>query len=177
VPRLVSVQVISNETRAELAYTVSDVTGAELIGERLGPVGCLSLDRGNQETVLVELVVLVVEDDESILASSVLLAVLEVVGDGNNPFTILLLHAGDFPNEVCAVLILVESILNKQEDIGVAAGDILSLDRVIICTLGRKPLGPADLVESRVGLLGIDRHSNGVVLLRSRHFWFGWENS
>jgi hypothetical protein len=36
---------------------------------------------------LVELVVLVVEDDESILASSVLLAVLEVVGDSDNPFT------------------------------------------------------------------------------------------
>jgi hypothetical protein len=36
---------------------------------------------------LVELVVLVVEDDESILASSVLLAVLEVVADGDNPFT------------------------------------------------------------------------------------------
>jgi hypothetical protein len=36
---------------------------------------------------LVELVVLVVEDDESLIAMNVLLAVLEVVGKGDNPFT------------------------------------------------------------------------------------------
>jgi hypothetical protein len=53
-PRLVGVQVVSNEISTELAYTVGNITGAELIGERLGPVGCLSLDCGNQETVLFE---------------------------------------------------------------------------------------------------------------------------
>ena len=46
-PRLVGVQVVSNETFTELAYIISNLTGAELIGERLGPVGCLPLDCGN----------------------------------------------------------------------------------------------------------------------------------
>lgn len=61
-------------------------------------------------------------------------------GDAVKEHTILLLHTGDLPNEVCAVLILVEAILDKQKDIGAALGDVLSLDRVILCSLGREPL-------------------------------------
>jgi hypothetical protein len=49
---LVGAQVVSNETFTQRAYIVNNLTGAELIGECLGPVGCLSLDCGNQETVL-----------------------------------------------------------------------------------------------------------------------------
>ena len=49
---LVGAQVVSNETFTQGAYIVNNLTGAKLIGECLGPVGCLSLDCGNQETVL-----------------------------------------------------------------------------------------------------------------------------
>jgi hypothetical protein len=50
--RLVGVQVLSDERCTQLVQIVGNITGAKLIGECLSPVSCLSLDRGDQETVL-----------------------------------------------------------------------------------------------------------------------------